>query len=205
MTETVFLFVFDSLADWEPGFAIAGINNQDMQQTPGRYRVVSFSPDGAPVTTAGGLRIVPEMAMANVDPAQGAMLILPGGSAWDEGEHGKAAALAKRFVDAGKPVAAICGATAGLAKAGLLDGRAHTSNARDYLEATDYAGLAHYKEAPAVREGKVITASGLAPLEFAREIFAELDLYTPAMLDAWYGLFSTRKPEYFAAMVAAGA
>ena len=28
-----------------------------------------------------------------------------------------------------------------------------------------------------------------APLEFAREIFRALDLYTPSALEAWYSLF----------------
>jgi putative intracellular protease/amidase len=52
------------------------------------------------------------------------MLILPGGTAWDEGKNGE-----------GVPVAAICGATAGLARAGVLDTRRHTSNALEYLRA----------------------------------------------------------------------
>jgi hypothetical protein len=37
--QTVHLFVFDTLADWKPGFAIAGINNPDLQAQPGVYRV----------------------------------------------------------------------------------------------------------------------------------------------------------------------
>ena len=39
MPHTVHLFVFNTLADWEPGFVVAGINNPDGQKTPGRYRV----------------------------------------------------------------------------------------------------------------------------------------------------------------------
>jgi len=45
----------------------------------------------------------------------------------------------------------------------------------------------------------------MAPLEFARKIFAALDLYKPEVLDAWYNLFATRKPEYFGALMAASA
>jgi len=36
--------------------------------------------------------------------------------------------------------AAICGATASLARGRLLDNRQHTSNAREYLAATQYTG-----------------------------------------------------------------
>ena len=40
---------------------------------------------------------------------------------------------AQLFLAAGTPVAAICGATAGLAQCGLLDDRDHTSAAAEYL------------------------------------------------------------------------
>ena len=35
----------------------------------------------------------------------------------------------------------------------------------------------------------MITASGIAPVEFAREIFRTLGLYSREALDAWYALF----------------
>ena len=50
------------------------------------------------------------------------------------------AGKAAEFLDAGVPVAAICGATAGLAAEGLLDDRRHTSNAAEFLAATGYGG-----------------------------------------------------------------
>lgn len=34
--QIVHLFVFNTLADWETGFAIARINNPEMQKHPGR-------------------------------------------------------------------------------------------------------------------------------------------------------------------------
>lgn len=37
--ESVHLFVFDTLSDWEFGYAVAGINNPAFQSRPGRYRV----------------------------------------------------------------------------------------------------------------------------------------------------------------------
>jgi len=33
--QTVHLYVFDSLSDWEPGYAIAGLNNPAYQTNPG--------------------------------------------------------------------------------------------------------------------------------------------------------------------------
>jgi hypothetical protein len=37
----VYLFVFDTMADWEPAFAIAGINNPQFQLEPSRYQVTT--------------------------------------------------------------------------------------------------------------------------------------------------------------------
>jgi putative intracellular protease/amidase len=202
---TVYLFVFDTLSDWEPGFAIAGINNPQFQRRPGEYRVRTVSVGGKPVATVGGLRIQPDDALEALVPSDSAMLILPGGASWDEGGNVEAIEHARSHLNAAVPVAAICGATAGLARGGLLNDRKHTSNAREYLAQTGYAGGRLYQNEPVVRDGNLITASAMAPLDFAHAIFECLQLYTPEVLDAWYKLFSTGKAEYFGALMAASA
>ncbi len=141
MSKKVYLFVFDTLADWEYGYAVAGINNPQFQKNADRYKVVTVGATTDPIITAGGIRITPAESIEQVVPSDGAMLILPGGASWDEGENGEAAELAGQFLSHKIPVAAICGATAGLAKAGLLNKTKHTSNARDYLAATGYRKL----------------------------------------------------------------
>ncbi|MFL6549105.1 MAG: DJ-1/PfpI family protein [Povalibacter sp.] len=201
--KTVHLFVFDTLSDWEPGFAIAGINNPQFQREPGRYQVRTVSIAGKPVTTAGGVKIQPDAALESIDVHSSAMLILPGGALWDQGGNMEAVQEAQRHLNAGVRVAAICGATAGLARGGLLDARKHTSNAREYLAASGYRGAHLYQDSPAVDDDNVITASAMSSLEFARAIFLALDLYEPDVLDAWYNLFSTGKPEYFSDLMAA--
>jgi putative intracellular protease/amidase len=195
MPKTVHLYVFDTLADWEAGFAIAGINSPDMHKEPGRYQVRTFSLDGQPVTTIGGVRIMPDMAIGQVDPADSAMLILPGGESWDQGKNVEAVELAKKFLAADVPVAAICGATLGLAKGGVFTSRQHTSNAPEYLAATGYRGKSHYRKKPVVTDGPLITASSMASLEFARAFIEKRELCSPEVVDAWNGLISSRKQE----------
>ena len=185
----VYLFVFDSMADWEASFAVAGINNPRFQKHPGRYRVVTVGPTREPITTMGGVRIQPDRSLSEIETDQAAMLILPGGDAWESGGNTAAIDLARIFFIEGIPVAAICAATLALACAGLLDDFHHTSNSREYLAATGYRGGKFYCDVPAVRDEGVVTASGVAPLEFAREIFKVLDLYSQPSLDAWYALF----------------
>ncbi|MEU7895591.1 DJ-1/PfpI family protein [Nonomuraea sp. NPDC049152] len=181
MTEIVHVAVYDTLADWEVGHAIAHLRGA-------RYDVRTVGESLDPVTTAGGMRVLPDLTVADLDPAGSAMLILPGAYTWEEGNHAFGR-KARRFLEAGVPVAAICGATAGLAREGLLDDRDHTSSAPEYLAATGYAGAARYQDVPAVTDGDLITASPVAPVEFAREVLARLGVYEPKVLHAWYRLF----------------
>lgn len=197
---TVHLFVFGTLSDWEPAFAISGINNPAFQAQPGRYGVRTVGVSREPVTTIGGLTILPDMTLAELEPAESAMLILPGGAGWEAGQHPEAIEKASQFLAAGVPVAAICGATAGLALAGMLDEKQHTSNAPEYLQATNYRGAALYQKQLAVTDGDLITASAMGSLEFAYQIFKKLGVYDDRMLDAWYGLYKTGDPSYFYAM-----
>ena len=193
-TATVHVAVYDTLADWEVGHAIAHINNGAWQRRPGTLRVATLAATAEPVTTAGGVRILPEATLADVDASDSAMLILPGADTWLSGGNGEFVDAARSWLDAGVPVAAICGATGGLAAAGMLDDRRHTSNALVFLESLGYGGSSLYVDEPAVTDGDLITASGIAPVGFAREIFARLDLYDPAILDAWYKLYGLGDP-----------
>ena len=52
-----------------------------------------------------------------------------------------------------------------------------------------YADSATYVDAPAVRDRGLITASGLADVEFAREIMAELGVLTEDDRAYWTTLF----------------
>lgn len=202
--QTVHLAVYDTLADWETGYAVAYLNKPDWQKQPGRYRVATVGETTAPVTTMGGVRITPDTAVADVTPADSAMLILPGADTWDTGGNGAFAELAGRFLDARVPVAAICGGTFGLARQGLLNDRAHTSNAPEYLaQAPAYAGAVHYRDERVVTDRGLITAGSTNPLDFARAIFSELDAYSPAVLEAWYGLYATGEARWFGALMAA--
>ena len=93
------------------------------------------------------------------------------------------------------PIAAICGATVAIAKLGLLRGRQHTSNGLNYLQSQvpGYTDAERYVDAPAVRDRKLITASGLADVEFAREIFEELEVMSPRHRALWSQVFRTAK------------
>ncbi|MFI1394179.1 type 1 glutamine amidotransferase family protein [Streptomyces sp. NPDC020681] len=182
-TRTVHLAVYDTFADWETGHTTAHLRQNG-------FDVRTVGPTTDPVTTMGGVRIQPDLALADLDQEDSALLILTGANLWDAGDDlAPFAAKARTFLDAGVPVAAICGATAGIAREGLLDDRDHTSAVSFYLAATGYKGGERYREADAVTDGDLITAGPTEPVAFAREVFAKLGVYEGEKLDAWYRLF----------------
>src|SRR6476469_2933276 len=137
-TPTAHFCIYDGLADWEVGYLMVELRTGRFTDAP--WNVVTVAERPEPITSMGGLRIIPDTVLEDLDPAASNLLVLPGGEMWDAGRGDTFAAAAARFLDAAVPVAAICGATAGLARAGLLDNRNHTSAAAEYLMATGYKG-----------------------------------------------------------------
>jgi putative intracellular protease/amidase len=201
--QPVYVAVFDTLADWEIGYATAHIRRAQWQRQPDRYQVVTVGPSLAPITTMGGIRITPDRAIADLVPDGSAMLILAGGDTWGEPAMAGFRAAARRFLAGGVPVAAICGATYGLAIEGLLDDRAHTSNAAQFLAGSGYRGGAQYRDELVVTDGPLITATSVAPVHFARAIFDKLDLYTPSVIASWFKLYGERDPAGFFELMSA--
>ena len=88
MKNIVYLYVFDTMADWEIGYLMPEINL-------GRYykkgvlplKVVTVGITKTPITTMGGLKILPEIELNECSIDDVAALILPGGNTWTETIH----------------------------------------------------------------------------------------------------------------------
>jgi putative intracellular protease/amidase len=179
--------VFDGFADWEPAHALAELRRWGKRA----IRTVGFTP--APVLSMGGLRIVPDMALGDVRATDVELFLLPGGDLWESDGYPRSTLepLVRTLLANGTPVAAICGATVAMGRAGVLNDRRHTSNAREYLaaHASEYRGSKHYVDELAVRDDHLITASGLGSVDFARAIFAELGIFSAAHEQLWFDMF----------------
>ena len=202
MTRTAHVAVYDTLADWEVGYLLVELRTGRFTDEP--WQVVTVAASADPVTTMGGLRIVPDLLLADLDPAASDLLILPGADLWDEGQGEEFSGAAARFLDVGVPVAAICGATAGLARAGLLDERRHTSAAPGYLATTGYAGGDHYVDERAVVDGDLVTAGPQSPVQFARATLSRLGLASPDTLEAYETVFHRGDPSGYPVLMQAG-
>jgi putative intracellular protease/amidase len=203
MTGRVHLAVLDTMADWEVGYLCAHLTSLRSRPEDARFRIVTVGLTQAPITTMGGLRILPEIGLDRLDPQDSAMLVLPGADTWGAPRTEPFVRAARRFLDAGVPVAAVCGATYGLAAAGLLDQRRHTSNDPSFLAASGYAGADRYVTEPAVIDGDLVTASGVAPVHFARAVFERLGAHQPDLISSWFKLYADREPAGFYELMAA--
>jgi len=180
-----YLFVFDGYSDWEPALTLYGLN------TFTSVEVITFSEDGKPVTSGGGMVLNPAKSLAEVDAAAVDFLLLPGGHSMENGKHRELIPLITQLVQAQKPLAAICGATVFLARHGFLDHVRHTSNDLQLLKTLipDYKAAKHYVQAPAIADRHIITAPGTAIVEFAQAIFQELGLTRQENLAFWLQFF----------------
>ena len=192
-SQAAHVLVFEGFADWEPAYALAELRRS------GNRSIVTIGFNLEPVRSMGGLRVVPDGALTDIRLSEMEILILPGGDLWETAypEAGLNQVL-KNVIAANVPVAAICAGTLAVARAGLLNDRRHTSNMPGYIaeHAPQYSGVALYEAVPAVSDRGVITASGLAPVEFAREIFRQLGIFSAADEELWFDMFKhARLPE----------
>lgn len=181
----IYVFLFDGYSDWEISYLTPEINKNE------KFKLVYFSENGNVVTSMGGLQVKPTTSLDKLKFEEIDLLILPGGTAWEKGENKKIEKITTDLFEAGKPIAAICAATTFLGQLGLLNDLKHTSNDLNYLKgiAPKYCGDENYQNSLAVTDRNIITANGIAPIEFAREIFKTIGLYTDDNIEKWYQLF----------------
>ena len=201
---TVYVYVLDTLADWELGYVTSELNSGRFfkKGAPGvSLKTVSGSKE--PVRTMGGLTVVPDCLIDDIAVSKTSVLLLPGANAWNDPRHGAIIEKAGEFLSSGATVGAICGATAALAAAGLLDHRPHTSNGPGFLELVypAYKGQPFYIDAPSVADRNLITASPTGALLWAKQIIEYLDVFQADTLESWYQYFSTGAPEQFFALM----
>jgi putative intracellular protease/amidase len=200
---TAHVALFDTFNDSEVGLLLVDLRTGRF--TGECFDVVAIAEARDPITTMGGVRMVPDAALAELDPSGSDVLVLAGGDMWDAGGGRVFVDAAKRFLDAGVPVAAICGATAGLARGGVLDERKPTSASAEYLAMTGYAGRHHYVDERAVIDGDLITAGPQSPVQFARATLARLGLASERTLDAYERLFHGADTSAFPVLMQTGA
>ena len=201
---TIYVYVLDTLADWEMGHVISELNSgRFFKKDSQRVVLTTVSDSKEPIKTMGGLTVVPDCVIDDIVVSETSVLLLPGADTWNTPKHRAIIQKAEELLDVGATVCAICGATAALADHGLLDQRRHTSNGPGFLEMVSpgYQGQSLYADKPSVTDGGLITAGSTGALLWAKQIIERLGVFEPDTLEAWYEYFSTGKPEHFFALM----
>lgn len=200
----IYVYIFDTLADWELGYVTAELNSgRFFKKDAPRVSVKTVGISKESVKTMGGMTIVPDCVIDDIAVNDKSVLLLPGGNTWDNPKHGTIVKKAEELLSVGATVCAICGATVALANAGLLDQRPHTSNGTGFLEMTcpGYKGQSFYIDKLSVSDHNLITAGAAGALLWTRQIIEHLGVFQSDTLDFWYGFFNTGNPQYFFALM----
>ena len=196
----VFLYVLDTLADWEIGFIMPEINSgRYLKKTSEKPKIIKVGKNLNPIKTMGSIEITPDIDIQKMEVNKSDLLILPGADAWLNGDNDEILNFVKGNIEKDITIAAICGATIAMANYGLLDGIKHTSNDLGFLKMVcpNYKGEKNYCNQHVVAENNLITATGIAPLEFAYEVFKKTNIMENGVIEAWYNLYKTKDGKYF--------
>jgi len=179
---TIVTVLSEGYADWETALLNAVARSYYGVET--RFA----TPGGLPVTSSGGLKVTPDLAVEDIDVSAIDALVVNGGTAWAKSDAPDIGRIIVEARDAGKTVAGICDATLALAKAGVLDTVDHTSNDAANLPKTGYRGASRYKDQPsAVIDGRIVTAPGTAPVSFMAGVMETLG-FRDGNLEFYLGL-----------------
>jgi hypothetical protein len=184
------------LSDWKPAYAIAVINNHAFQVSPGRFVVKTVSQAREQVMKLGGL------------PCSRMWLFQKRARTRRFADPARRAGLGIRRACGG---GGICRTSIEIRQAGCRHLRrvvwAGQSRVAERRSASKqclrvFAGRRLSRgnlnrEEKALTEDNIITASGTAPIGFARHIFRKLRIYAEDTLEAWYGLYTTGEMKHF--------
>lgn len=135
----------------------------DVLRRAGAEVVLATLGENLSVTGRNGLVLQGEAALASLAPESFDLLFIPGGAAVAAlRKDGRPAALAREFVAAGKPVAAICAGPLVLEDAGLLEGKRFTAH---FSAANELPGAQTGERV--IEDGLIMTSRGAGTaLEF---------------------------------------
>ena len=202
--KTVLLVLLEQYADWEAAYVSTAVHMLGQ----GKFVVKTVSLSKEPITSIGGIRVVPDYTVGSASKDYDALLLI-GGLCWREERAQQMIPLVEHCVKRGKVLGGICDAAAFLASIGVLDSVKHTGNRLSALQewkGTKYKGAENYQARQAVFDRNIITANGSAPLEFAREVLTALHVAEEAMIEDWYvlhklGYYNTSSHNHFVKMM----
>ncbi|HDK7155252.1 TPA: DJ-1/PfpI family protein [Clostridium botulinum] len=204
MKKIIYLYILESMAEWEVGYILQAISMESMLKKQNREFVIkTVSTSKNPIKTIGGLTITSDCLLDEMDENNMVALLLPGAESWNSKENNQILEKALSYIYKGILVGAICGATLALADLKVLDKFKHTSNSLDYLTlfSKQYSGKELYVNSLAVVDCNLITASSAGGLLWAKHIIQYLNVFPYEIIESWYNYYSTGDPKHFTELI----
>ncbi|MFF2081133.1 GlxA family transcriptional regulator [Kitasatospora sp. NPDC058162] len=160
---------------------------------PGAYRVTTASPGGRPVRSASGLRLLPDVDLAEVGPVH--TLLVPGGEGFEDPDAALVARI-RELAGRAERVVSVCTGAFLLAEAGLLSGRRATTHWAFCTElARRFPDVAVDPDPIHVRDGRLATSAGVtAGIDLALALVEEDLGRDAALLIARHLVVFLRRP-----------
>lgn len=77
-----YIYVLDTLADWEIGFITTELNSGRYFAENTRLELIMIGNTLKPIKTMGGITIIPDKDINSVEFQEGDLLVLPGADTW---------------------------------------------------------------------------------------------------------------------------
>lgn len=192
------MYLMNGMADHEHGYLLTALSSQ----IEPKYEFCTVALSKEPIITMGGLKIIPDYILNEVNKDDIIALILIGADIqlWLNREQETILNLAIELLKRNILVAGICGATLGLASKGLLDERIHTSNVEFLLTnfVKNYKGIKNYRnDVVAVYDKKIITASSAGSLLWSKYILENLEIFSKNAIESWYKYYKLCISKYY--------
>lgn len=156
------IFIFDGIEvlDFCGPLEVFSVASAEQGPTPGAFQVCLIARQRDPITTRGGMRVLPDHTLEDHPPLD--ILLIPGGPGT---RHEITEARVIRWIAASTPrvaLASVCTGALLLAEAGRLDGLPATTHAGSHAWLARYPQVSLRREARFVDSGHVLTSAGVS-------------------------------------------
>jgi putative intracellular protease/amidase len=172
----ILVYIYDGMADFEISL-LTHLLSVDCGM-----KIIIVSNNTGVVKSKSGMLFMPHLDLHKIDIKEVEGLIIPGG--WLANLDERLIKIIKELNNENKLIAAICAAPWILAKAGVLNDCRYTTSIvewqdihREFFRIDDPFPRSGYVEGRVIRDGNIITAKGVAFIDFTIEVCEFLGLF----------------------------
>ena len=154
-------------------FSVTRLSEELRRQEPSPFEVLLVAEQAGPVTTTGGMQVIPHHTLESCPPLD--ILVVPGG--WGtraEIKNAHVLAWIKERAQQVETLTSVCTGSMLLGEAGLLDGRRATTHWRSLQWMRDsFPAVTVEEKLHVVEDGNVVTSAGIsAGIDMALRVVA---------------------------------